>query len=449
MDIESWRSSSRTIEKSQRYYVHFDYPTDISKCWDYISDPLNIVKHSFYPFIHYKKKMRKFSKIKGRKNKIREICYAAHIDRCIFQYYNFLLNTSYNEKCQQLNIDDAAIAYRTNMPAMTNIQFAKRAFDFIRNSDHCFIMIGDYTKFFDNLDHLYLKKQWCFLLETPRLSADHYAVFKNITRYSYVERADILTIYGLENTAKGQRELNRKRRIFAPGELKQHKKLIKKSLAFGIPQGSPMSGVLANIYMLEVDKTLYDLAASFDDLYMRYSDDFIFILPQVPENIALEKLKEVKSLFDNTRFPGLILEADKTQYYHFSGETINNIGKKVFDDSDCSNRYLNFLGFTFNGKMISIRDKTVSKFYYRVRRKAKTIAQSGGRTKKGKQISSRNLYMKYSIRGAYSENGNFLSYVHRAEDEFKNEAVGLINQRHMRQIRKFLKRDYPKKKKGR
>ena len=43
--------------------------------------------------------MVKFSKEKGKKpSKIRDICYASHIDRCIYQYNNYILNAKYNER---------------------------------------------------------------------------------------------------------------------------------------------------------------------------------------------------------------------------------------------------------------------------------------------------------------------------------------------------------------
>lgn len=126
-DIEIWRTSEKTIKKSQRYYAHFDYRTDISKSWEYISNPQNICKHGFYPFIHYVKDMSKYSAKKGGiKEKHRDICYAAHIDRCIFQLYNFILNELYNEECARLGIQDVAVAYRTNLNKQNNIDFAKK-----------------------------------------------------------------------------------------------------------------------------------------------------------------------------------------------------------------------------------------------------------------------------------------------------------------------------------
>lgn len=44
-------------------------------------------------------------------------------------------------------------------------------------------MIGDFTNFFDNLDHLYLKQQLCQLLGVCQLPDDYYAVYKSVTKY--------------------------------------------------------------------------------------------------------------------------------------------------------------------------------------------------------------------------------------------------------------------------
>ena len=69
----------------------------------------------------------------------------------------------------------------------------------------------------------------------------------------------------------------------------------------------------------------------------------------------------------------------------------------------------------------------------------------GGYTAKGKHISCKNLYEKYSIRGAYRKKGNFLSYVNRARAEFgSSEAIDRDTKRHMQKIRHALKRK-PKK----
>lgn len=82
---------------------------------------------------------------------------------------------------------------------------------------------------------------------------------------------------------------------------------------------------------------------------------------------------------------------------------------------------IDYLGFTFDGKEITIRDKTISKYYYRLYRKLKTIVKNEGYTPSGKRISCKNLYEKYTVKGAHLKDsnghikGNFISYVQRAQ----------------------------------
>ena len=152
-----------------------------------------------------------------------------------------------------------------------------------------------------------LKKQWCRLLHTDRLPPDHYTVFKNITQYSYLELPDLLKIHGLDDTPKGRRELNQKKRVLSPQGLKKNAYRIQKNKNCGIPQGSPMSGALANLYMLEIDKSIHDFVTAYGGLYMRYSDDFIIVLPHIEEATAISALTEISDLFNSPNYPGLEL----------------------------------------------------------------------------------------------------------------------------------------------
>ena len=134
----------------KRKYAHFDKRLGLKEAFKYVSNSENIAKHNFYPFIYYEKKMYKFNKEKGIKEKIRPICYASHIDRCIYQYYAYLLNNIYNENAKKLNIDNCSIAYRDNKKK-SNINFTKEVFDFIKHTQNAYIIVGDFKGFFDNL----------------------------------------------------------------------------------------------------------------------------------------------------------------------------------------------------------------------------------------------------------------------------------------------------------
>ena len=101
------------------------------------------------------------------------------------------------------------------------------------------------------------------------------------------------------------------------------------------------------------------------------------------------------------------------------------------------------MGFTFDGKNVTIRDKTLSKYYYRMYKKVRSITKHKGITHKGNKISCKQLYLKYSERGAKcseTSKGNFLSYVNRAKHIFKGDTqIDRGTKRHMQKIRKRLK----------
>ena len=52
MDLEEWKNKNR----ASRHYAHFDEKISLGRAWNYISNPENVKKHGFYPFIHYEKK---------------------------------------------------------------------------------------------------------------------------------------------------------------------------------------------------------------------------------------------------------------------------------------------------------------------------------------------------------------------------------------------------------
>ena len=410
-------------------YAHFDLRVSLSmpSIRKYVMDRAKIVTHSFYPFIHFEKKNSRYGK-KGPK-KPRELYYCSHLDRCVYQRYAFLLNYQYNILAYENNIDDVAIAYRDNL-GKNNIDFAKDAFDAIRNFPQCFILVGDFTNFFDNLDHQYLKKMMCEVLGVERLPQDYFSIFKNITRFSSWDWKDIVKAAGENIEERGVRKkINSKDTVLTKEQFQKSKKDIKKNVSgVGVPQGSPISAVLSNIYMIEFDKYIKRYVASKSGIYMRYSDDFIIVLPYERDAEIANFTSYIFSYVESMK--GLIdLQKEKTSCYTYKNEV-------VYEGDQPSS--INYLGFLFDGKNIRIRPRAITKYYYRMRRKAHTIGRSNWTSTKGKHISAKELYSIYSRN---DEKQTFIDYARKAKGVLKlndQEADALIKY-HKRKIAMAIK----------
>jgi len=410
-------------------YAHFDLRVSLSmpSIRKYVMDRTKIVTHSFYPFIHFEKKNSRYGK-KGPK-KPRELYYCSHLDRCVYQRYAFLLNCQYNIWACENNIDDVAIAYRDNL-GKNNIDFAKDAFDAIRSFPQCFILVGDFTNFFDNLEHQYLKKMMCEVLGVERLPQDYFSVFKNITRFSSWDWKDIVKAAGENIAERGVRKkINSKETLLTKEQFQKNKKDIKKNISgVGVPQGSPISAVLSNIYMIKFDKDIKRYVTSKGGIYMRYSDDFIIVLPYERDAEIADFTSYIFSYVESMK--GLIdLQKEKTSCYTYKDEVI-------YEGDQPSS--INYLGFLFDGKNIRIRPRAITKYYYRMRRKANTIGRSNWTSSKGRRISAKELYSIYSRN---DEKQTFIDYARKAKGILKlndQEANALIKH-HKRKIAMAIK----------
>ncbi len=457
------------LETKSKGYAHFDNRSSMRKVWEYVKNPDNIIHHAFYPFISYEKEYIKYNSYDRKiKNKYRELAYSAYVDRCIYTYYGYLLNEKYNTRVVQDGIQNVAVAYRTDLNK-SNVHFAKEAIDFIRIKEACFIIVGDFKSFFDSLDHKYLKARLCDLLAVDsKLPNEYYAIFKNITKYSVCRIEDILETLNMQDTIQNHKILNGKERIFELDEFKNfktkhfdnkrgrdkgeqiegntHKAVSKNSTGRGISQGSAISAILANIYMLDFDKKVNEYVKKNDGLYMRYSDDFIIVFPKHSDDGFKSQYEMIKKYIKDV--DNLILEPSKTQIFEYN---LTNLCNRSIDFVDCGENgknKLNYLGFTFDGKHVTIRDKTLTKYYYRMYRKIKCVKKWYLETNR---LSARDLYRVYSVHGKNSLKqekhapkkhcGNFFSYLERAQKIFGDEEpISRGTKRHMAKIKQKLKK---------
>lgn len=66
----------------------------------------------------------------------------------------------------------------------------------------CVAKAFDITGFFDNIDHGLLKKRWAELLDETAIPADHYSVFRAITRFAHVDRSQLYQEFSIDSTVR-------------------------------------------------------------------------------------------------------------------------------------------------------------------------------------------------------------------------------------------------------
>lgn len=270
------------------------------------------------------------------------------------------------------------------------------------------------------------------MLDVERLPQDYFSVFKNITRFSSWDWKQLVTAAGESIAERGVRtKINSKDTILTKEQFLKNKKDIKKNMSgVGIPQGAPISAILSNIYMIEFDKYIKRYVANKQGIYMRYSDDFIIALPYEQNTEVTDYINFIFSYVHSME--GLIdLQEEKTSCYIYKNNTIYN----YHDDMSSS---INYLGFLFDGKNIKIRPRAITKYYYRMRRKARTIGRSNWVSSKGKHISAKNLYSIYSYN---NEKQTFIDYAKKAQEMLNlNDAeVNALIKRHKQKIAHAIK----------
>lgn len=85
----------------------------------------------------------------------------------------------------------------------------------------------------------------------------------------------------------------------------------------GIPQGTAVSAVLANVYMIDFDEWLAKLCEKEGGLYRRYSDDFIIVLPQKQFSEESVKTFAMGVIQRSKTELGLKIESTKTKLYSY------------------------------------------------------------------------------------------------------------------------------------
>jgi hypothetical protein len=130
---------------------------------------------------------------------------------------------------------------------------------------------------------------------------------------------------------------------------------------YGIPQGAPLSDLLANLYLIDFDTEMHEILSSIGGFYMRYSDDLLLIIPGGADD-ALEMMEQVRRRIRNfgTR---LQIKEQKCSVHRFRRMAGGGLSHQhVFPIGKNSNG-LSYLGFRFDGQRVYLRDGTLGGFW--------------------------------------------------------------------------------------
>lgn len=376
-------------------YPHFDAPISIPNIEALVRDPTAVGKNSFYPLLSYTDEWQPFrsgSEAKPKK-KERLIRYAARRDAYIYMHYRGLLAEKYEEELRKLGIANCPIAYRQiggdrKKGGKCNIDFARDVFVEIEKRGECYAIALDISKFFENLDHKKIRELWCRLLGAPSLPDDHYAVFKSVTRYHYCELKDVYRRLGfLAKKRVGNIEIEgyttpiaeMPKQLCTPSEFRAkicggdpaYPSLVKQNPNdYGIPQGTPISDLIANLYLIDFDVAVNEYAQKCSGYYLRYSDDILLIIP--PNEELLQKTIEFVASEIKTHGKTLLIKPEKTCVVKFEVHGSKLVSRHVSGPQGKNG--FEYLGFRFDGSKVYVRDSTISRLYRKLTLSAKKRA---------------------------------------------------------------------------
>lgn len=481
-----------------RGYPHFSNKTPLSSRRNiekYLNTPEKIAKHSFLPLIFKEIKQRRYKassfngvikhshkKVKDgliiSNTKIREILYATHMDAHVYTFYTQKIITpkyeSYLIKNEELA--NSVSAYRQILTDdgkkfKNNVHFAKDIFDEVRKRKNCVVLAFDIENFFPTLNHNQLKLIWAKILGFKSLPKDHYNVFKATTKFSYVRLNDLKIKNGHFDEKKLAKLKNEGSHTFFKKfeELFDSNIIIHKNQKHregkivGIPQGLPISALLANMYMLPFDEAIIETLTNGSNVfYRRYSDDIIIICNEeqveIVENFVKNEIEKIK----------LTISFEKTEKTLFRNENNKLQSYKIEGDKLIKNLPLNYLGFEFYGYQTLIKSKNLASFYRdmksSIKRKSKRIEKIQEKYLIDESIIfKRKIYRLYSFKGIKSRyipskkieykngkfkkisikrkfRGNYIKYAYRASEEMNAPEIKRQVRKHWKILQRTMKK---------
>ena len=400
--------------KIKKKYKHFDSPTSRKILFKILN--VSFKKRNFYPMIKIEKEQKSIKKENGiifQKNKKRTIMYASHTDSIIYKFVGSILNYKLEKFYESEGMCKNIAAYRSRdylgnkLSLKSNYDWSSFVYEKmleklesdnrIKPKNSLCIITTDVKDFFGTINHKKLKRKICNIMNFDHMPDDWYTVFKNVTKFSYVEK-DILEKFAI----------SKNRNNFSITKLKENgAKIHKNTSIIGIPQGNPISSTLSNLYMMDLDKKIINFCRKRNITYIRYSDDIIFICRESQKKITMKILKECMKKEE------LTLSKNKTNIVLLNKET---------------NKSFNYLGFTLSLNGASIRSSSINKMlikFKKINRMTLSVACKNQDLNISKIMYTKNIYRKFSTINYYNKSlkktvyaDNFFSYARKSAKSF-------------------------------
>lgn len=416
-----------------RRYLHFDAPECRATVSRLVEDPAIVERWRFFPVLQDNVDLAKVSRSKTVpgllvKPKVRSICSVGHADAALYSHYASLLEPGYEQLLTQHGLSECITAFRSL--GKSNVHFADDAFKWIDGHRPCVALAFDVKSFFDTLNHRRLKAAWCQALGTATLPRDHYAVFRSLTRYAFVDKKDAYKALGVSryNPKAGGRtqlcDVDTFRAVVAP-MIQVH------SDTKGIPQGTPISALLSNLYMLPFDVRVSAAVGAVGGLYRRYCDDVLCIVPPEHEATIKQEVEQAALGLELTLHP------DKFSRHRF------DVGAPA-----ATGNVLQYLGLTYDGSAIRLRPSGIGRYYNKMRAAVRGARKARDKVAKRKGVEAplvpmrcKRIILKFSHLGTR----NFITYAHRAAGTANSPAIGKQVKRHWRELNENIARKQKQK----
>lgn len=241
------------------------------------------------------------------------------------------------------------------------------------------------------------------------LPADHFNVFRAITKYAVVDKKNLyerLGHFGEKATAggtpiKGYRTPykhvpkclchGKKFRELIAGRGSQKSIVETNYKPYGIPQGAPISDLLANVYLLDFDATVAGWVREIGGVYYRYSDDILIVAPG-GDAVGQDLMKRTRNLIA-TFGSKLEIKASKSSLFILQQYGVDDTHQSLRGTR--TKNGLEYLGFRYDGKRVYLRDATISNLRRKVARAAHRYAYACARRYPDKDVTKLKALFNY------------------------------------------------------